>query len=329
MNRRSPILAAIIVCVSLCGFAQQVADPNFSTRIDAPAYSSKHPLVRIDEAHNNFHTADGRYRPFAELLRSDGYRVEAGKLPFGKDIGADVLVISNARGVAKPGDLAFTAAECDALYDWVRAGGSLLLIADHAPFGAAAANLGARFGVSMGKGFAMDIDPQNILDGPSSLVYSDTNKLLGDHSILRGRSERERVHKIVAFTGQSMTTPPGATVLMKIGPNAFELSGREDTEAVLSSLGYQGMQRVRDPDPAVVADLKAKHGIGGRAQGLAMTVGKGRVVMLGEAAMLSAQVITFEQDGKRVELKMGMNVEGTDDRQFALNVLHWLSRLFD
>ena len=25
----------------------------------------------IDEAHRNFHTADGRYRPFAELLRSD------------------------------------------------------------------------------------------------------------------------------------------------------------------------------------------------------------------------------------------------------------------
>jgi hypothetical protein len=26
---------------------------------------------------NNFHTADGRYKPFAELLRRDGYRVEA------------------------------------------------------------------------------------------------------------------------------------------------------------------------------------------------------------------------------------------------------------
>ena len=25
--------------------------------------------------HHNFHTADGRYLPFAELLRRDGYRV--------------------------------------------------------------------------------------------------------------------------------------------------------------------------------------------------------------------------------------------------------------
>jgi hypothetical protein len=27
-------------------------------------------------------------------------------------------------------------------------------------------------------------------------------------------------------------------------------------------------------------------------------------------------------------MRMGMNVPGSDDQQFALNVLHWLSRLF-
>ena len=56
----------------------------------------------------------------------------------------------------------------------------------------------------------------------------------------------------------------------------------------------------------------------GRAQGLAFQVGKGRVVVLGEAAMLSAQL------AGRARAPMGMNVPGSDDRQLALNVVRWL-----
>jgi hypothetical protein len=52
----------------------------------------------------------------------------------------------------------------------------------------------------------------------------------------------------------------------------------------------------------------------------------GRIVVLGEAAMLSAQIATFP-DGSAV--KAGMNVAGNDNRQFALNALHWLSGLID
>ena len=35
----------------------------------------RHPRVLFDEAHNNFHTAGGRYKPFAELIANDGYQV--------------------------------------------------------------------------------------------------------------------------------------------------------------------------------------------------------------------------------------------------------------
>jgi hypothetical protein len=55
------------------------------------------------------------------------------------------------------------------------------------------------------------------------------------------------------------------------------------------------------------------------AQGVALQFGKGRVVILGEAAMLTAQL-----DGK-TRKPFGMNVKGTDDRQLALNTMHWLS----
>jgi hypothetical protein len=64
-----------------------------------------------------------------------------------------------------------------------------------------------------------------------------------------------------------------------------------------------------------------KKSVAGQAQGLAFKLGKGRVVMLGEAAMLSAQVAGPKQ------LPMGMNVPGNDNRQFALNIMHWLSGL--
>ncbi len=59
----------------------------------------------------------------------------------------------------------------------------------------------------------------------------------------------------------------------------------------------------------------------GRAQGIALRLGKGRAVFLGEAAMLSAQITGANR------MKFGMNHPGIDNRQLALNILHWLSGL--
>jgi hypothetical protein len=59
----------------------------------------------------------------------------------------------------------------------------------------------------------------------------------------------------------------------------------------------------------------------GRAQGVAFSLGSGRVVVMGEAAELSAQLIGGE--------KFGMNVPGIDNRQMALNIMHWLSGLLE
>ena len=61
----------------------------------------------------------------------------------------------------------------------------------------------------------------------------------------------------------------------------------------------------------------------GRAQGLAVEIGRGRAVILGEAGMLSAQLI---REPERADVRFGMNVAGNDNRRFALNLLHWLSR---
>jgi hypothetical protein len=300
--------------------AQQVSDPDFDASVETPAYTSAGPTVAIDEAHGNFHTADGRYKPFADLLRSDGYKVLAFTSTFdARSLGGiDVLVISNARNLpaVQRGDIsqpAFTNAEIDAVRAWVEGGGALLLIADHAPFGQAAESLAQRFGIAMGKGYAFDRANGELT---TTLAFSRDNRLLGDHPITRGRGASEAVSRLTTFTGQSLSVPTGATPLIKMSDSAREAATPDDLNAENAAAQNSGSTQVGARSTSVA----------GRAQGLATTIGMGRIVVLGEAAMLSAQIASFP-DGSVV--KAGMNVPGNDNRQFALNALHWLSGLID
>lgn len=318
--RRSLVLS-LALAASGNLYAQVISDPDFDSAVEKPAYVREHPRIVVDEAHFNYHTASDRYRPLALLLRSDGYEVAAGTAKFDRASlqGTKVLIVANARGgaedsanVAQP---AFTEAECDAVRDWVRAGGALLLIADHSPFGSAAANLALRFGVVMGKGHVFDLG--NSDGNPTILVFSKDNGLLGSHAIIRGRTDAESVKRIVAFEGQSLSVPTGATILMKLSSTAYESDSREDMRLARVAL---------ESNPAPRANIDHARSVADAAQGLAMEFGRGRLVITGEAAMFSAQVIHQQP---RADFKFGMNAPGNDDRQFALNALHWLSRAAD
>ena len=298
--KRALIVCLFLLCLSVVVGAQQLPDPEFNTSVPNPAYTKTEPRVLFDEAHHNFHTTDGRYKPFADLLRNDGYRVVRNRQAFSKETLSSfkVLIIANALGAEDMDDngadaSAFTEEECQAVQDWVKGGGSLLLIADHAPFGGAAASLATRFGVDMSKSFTYD--KENSVEGnPSVLIFSRENKLLATHPITEGRDEKERVNRVQSFTGQSLKGPADSVSILKLSDTA------KDT-----------------PDQNMDASVSAA----GRAQALAFKFGKGRVVVQGEAAMLSAQISGPEK------LKMGMNVPGNDNRQYALNVMHWLSGL--
>ena len=286
---------------------EQIVDPDFKPVVASPVYAANGPVVAIDEAHDNRHTAGGNYRPFAELLRADGYKVapSAGKLTASTFKGIDVFVIVNATE-------AFTDAESDALRDWVKAGGSLMLTADHAPYGAATESLASRFNVPMGKGWAYDIETPGQIT--TQLTYSRANGRLGIHPILEGRNASEKVSVVKTFTGQSLGLPDGATPLLKFGPTAREA-------ATTDQLNEAGEALARNkPSPALPSVV-------GRVQGLAMPFGKGRVVVLGEAGMFSAQLIRFPPGSQQQDIRFGMQAPGTDDRQFALNVMHWLSKV--
>jgi hypothetical protein len=288
-----------LLCLSVAVTAQQLADPEFNTSVPNPAYTKSEPRVLFDEAHHNFHTTDGRYKPFADLLANDGYRIVRNRQPFTKSTLSSfkVLVIANALGAEEMDDTgadasAFTEEECQAVQDWVKGGGSLLLIADHAPFGGAAQSLAGRFGVEMSKGFTFD--QANSEGGPSLLIFTRDNKLLGSHPITDGREQNERLNRVQSFTGQSLKGPADSVAILKLADTAKDSPNRDPSEAVSAA---------------------------GRAQAIAFKFGKGRVVVQGEAAMLSAQIAGPDK------FKMGMNVPGNDNKQYALNVMHWLSGL--
>ena len=97
---------------------------------------------------------------------------------------------------------------------------------------------------------------------------------------------------MLTFTGQSLKGPKESTALLQLSPSAYDAFD------------------IDDPMKATTSSAA------GRAQAVALAFGKGRVVVTGEAAMLTAQNQNF-----------GMNYPGTDDRQFALNILHWLTGL--
>ncbi len=318
MNVKTRLLMLAVVMAACAGaIAQQVPDPDFDATVKQKTYTGAHPRVVIDEAHHNLHTASGSYRPLAQLLTNDGYDVQPGTETFQPQTlrSVRVLIIADARGEGATDEVspsAFTDAECDIVSDWVSGGGSLLLIADHAPFGEAASELSKRFGVSMGKGIVFDTE--RFETAPDFVVFSGEG--LGDHPIIKGRNPSERVKRVVSFGGQSLSVPGIGTALLKFGATAYASDNPRELALALDSWrnqGSAGVKAIRYATPAA-----------GRAQAVALVLGRGRVVVLGEAGMLSAQILKAQQPSG-ADVKLGMNAPGNDDKQFALNVLHWLS----
>ena len=270
------VLGAVILAAldSSCGSPRQTADSNFDTKVARPAFTNEHPKALFDEAHKNIHTSAGLYQPFASLIVSDGYQVVPNKENFSLKIldGYKVLVISNALGANEANDnFAFTDEECDAVRDWVQSGGSLLLITDHAPTGAAAENLAKRFGVEMSKGMTEDAKTYDTASGDTSqLVFTRENGLLLEHPITQGRDASEKINRVMTFTGQSLKAPENGRAFLKLGDTAQNRAAKIEVEK--SGGDTKVKINYGEPSPAT-----------GFAQAVALQFDKGRVVILGEA----------------------------------------------
>ena len=275
MRRSSFIVNVMLLGLVLTGchtVSSQQADLSFEPTIAEPAYvASSGPVVQIDEGHFNFHTVDGRYAPFAKLLRRDGFAVQGlAALATAETLSqGDVYVIANAiaesdqKGWKLPAEQAFTATEIEAIRSWVEEGGALLLIADHMPFPGAVEDLGAAFGILFSNGFLYDA-------GDDSHFVFTRDDGLAEHAITDGRRASERVDSVKTFTGQAfraerevdalLTVPSGSIV--KLPSEAWEFT----------------------PETPMI-------GAGGMLQGAVFRYGEGRVAVFGEVGLGECELL--------------------------------------
>lgn len=298
-------LLAIILLVATTADAQQVADTLFHFDIKQPRYKQgQGPLILLDEGHHNFHTTTGRFKPFSDFLRSDGYILKGTKQKFSEDElkTVRVLVIANALNEVNqtawklPTPSAFTDEEIRVLENWVKQGGSLFLIADHMPFPGAAEKLAATFGFSFYNGFAFRKGKltANALSIPDIFTVSNG---LGNNQITQGNSPEEKVTSVRTFTGQAFKIPAEAIPLIVLS---------DDYQIVLPETAWEFNEKT------------TKLSASGLAQGAYRSYGKGRLVVFGEAAMFSAQI-------QRDTVRMGMNApDAKQNPQLLLNIIHWL-----
>jgi hypothetical protein len=304
--KKNIIFAFLIFYVQLV--AQQVPDTSFDPLIANPAYPfGKGSLVLLDEAHHNFHTAEGRYYVFTKILRKDGYQVKSNKQEFTPALlkKSKILVIANALNEINidnidgetrwklPTPSAFTTNEIKAVNEWVKAGGSLFLIADHHPFPGAASDLAKSFGFTFYNSFATD----TLSDGyphrvSGTIFFSKKNASLAKHSLT------ENIEQVATFTGQAFQIPEKAVSLLTLG---------EQYKLLLPDTAWVfGQHTERIP---------AK----GLSQGAILEYGKGRVAVFGEAAMFSGQLRGTEKK------TMGLNApEAKENIQFLRNLINWL-----
>ena len=311
------------------------------------------PNLCIDEAHFNYHTAGGIYKPFAELLRGDGYRVSQFRSRFTADALANcqILLIANAQAKANtigfgspetnwayPHASALTREEINEIITWVRGGGALFLIADHEPWPAAVSGLALLLGVHMFDGYARatagEISGQIVFGTIRKEEWREAVRLLeelvdldlnaqyghvpdnpGDlapHPVVDGRNPRESIEWVVTFMGHAFLASDDWKPIMVFGPNAVSIA----------PLALNFGDTAREDDSLFSA--------AGWLQGATRKLDQGRIAILGEAAMCTAQFDDLDGEIDAPLIPEGINApHAPQNAQFCLNVMHWLSGLLD
>jgi tetratricopeptide (TPR) repeat protein len=266
---------------------------------------SKKLHIVIDEAHNNYHTISGTYFILSRVLSASGYKVSGQKAQFTESNlnDANILVISNP--LPEPGQTlaakakaanepmrwsaasvksAFTEDEVSALIDWIKRGGSLFLILDHAPYPAAGQLITKALGVDHPNVATYDKAHRDLLVDSTkgnTILFTRSKSLIGKHKIMNG------VDSVTTATGSSLVGPANSSTLLQLSPTAIDQDWLPDTK------------KFRERTAA------------GRTQGVAFEFGRGRVVVLGEAALLRPGMVSKQNRG---------------NWRMAVNIINWLAR---
>jgi hypothetical protein len=233
------------------------------------------------------------------LLKRDGFKIISteGQFESAKLADCKILMIvnaihkSNLEDWTLPTPSAFSGDEIKVVKDWVYKGGSLFLVADHMPFAGAASKLASEFGFILHNGFALDT-----IGRADYFLRSDST--LHDNIITNGTNADERVDSILTFTGHAFEIPDDATPIMTFSDAYLEWC----------------------PDTAWRFENTVPESIAGLSQGAFKEFGEGRVVILGEAMMITAQLAA----GLSWK-KIGMNSpQAPYNYQLLLNIVRWL-----
>jgi hypothetical protein len=287
-----------LCCTAVSLSAQQIPDSSFQFTPRNPAYKKgSGTVVHVDEAHNNFHTLSTRYYAFGEVLKNDGYQPK----PFTKKFTDEslrscrILVIANATSDTLawvlPTKPAFTEEEASALKKWVENGGALFLIADHMPCPGAAKPIGKAFGINLYNGYAL-------YNKDGDEIFTRAAGTLKDNIITNGRNSSERVDSVANFTGHAFLPLRPVNKIVEL-----------NDDHVVSFPNPPG--DFKEDTPFIDAS--------GLMHSVYFSQGKGRVVIVGEAAMFSAQLAGPQR------FKAGMNAPAAkNNAQFLLNIIHYL-----
>lgn len=299
-------LTLFVAFLHFIGYSQQVVDPNYNPKIEKTEYElKKGPKIFIDEGHHNYYKKDGDFKPFSNLLEKDGYNVS--KYPWRilplKLAPVKILVIANPINPINidnwklPTPSAFSKKEIDDLAKWVNDGGNLFLIADHMPMAGAASDLAAKFGFEFTNGFVFHSTNKG------TAYFNKKDNSLIESSITKGRNQNENINQIVSYTGQGFNIPNDATPILVFDKN------------------YENLL----PEKAWEFNKKTpKSNAIGLVQGAYKKLGKGRIVVFGEAAMFTAQLVGKEKQAAGLNSNLA-----PENYQLLLNIIHWLDGKFD
>jgi len=301
MIKTSIISLLLLICCNLS--AQQVQDTSYNPIIEHPVYKlGQGSVVFIDEGHNNYHTKDGRYSPFAKVLEKDGYIIKAYKGSFEEKSLKEgkILVIANPLNKINvdnwtlPTPSAFTEDEIKTLDKWVKQGGSLFLIVDHMPWPGAAEKLAKTFGFEFTNGFNVCV--------VNPAYFRRANGTIAKNIITTGRDNSEMINRMPMTEGQAFKIPSDAEPILIFDNTSLILLPKTAWE-------FNSSTPIKN--------------IEGFSQGAFKKHGNGRIVVFGEASMFSAQI----DEGVR---KMGMNNENSQDNyKLLLNIIHWLDGILN
>ena len=294
------LFRALVCLYGLSAFAQSRPDPSFYFKIATPMFdSAEGPVVSMDEAHNNYHTKSTGLAPLANLLAQDGFLVKSNTQAFTKNSldSVDILVIvnpiheTNLQSWQLPCPSAFTAEEIDVLVEWIHNGGRLFLSADHMPIGGAVQELMAEFDVKWANCF----DQSKRKRWPPA-GFSRASQTLLSGPVTDSSSFAHQIDNIGTFTGSAFKSK-------KLKP----------------FLVFDDSYVLLYPEIAWKFSKKTKReNAKGWFQGAYGQFGKGKIVLMGESAMFTAQL-----NGKT---EIGMNSRDVpQNKLLAINIFRFLA----